>query len=395
MKKFIPYGKHFIDNADIEGVKAVLKSNSLTQGPKILEFEKKISKYVKSKYAVAVSSCTAGLHVSLLACEMKQGKTVITTPLTFVSTANVVEHSRAKLQLVDIESDYFNLDINILKRKYIDKKKNFDAIMPVHFAGNAFDTKKLRKLVGKRKIIIEDAAHALGSKYKDGTMVGSCKYADVTVFSLHPVKTIACGEGGIITTNNKKIYKKLLRLRSHGINKLDDKFLKTKNAFTKGILNPWYYEMRELGLHYRMTDIQASLGITQLAKINKFLLKRVKISNYYTKIINKNKNKINFRSFLPENNLKSSNHLFIIKLDLKKISKSRAQIMAELRKQGIITQVHYIPVPLHPYYQKKFKIKNFPNTLKYYKDCLSIPIFYSLNKKQQKYVFNKLVEVIK
>ena len=144
---------------------------------------------------------------------MKQGKTVITTPLTFVSTANVVEHARAKLQLVDIESDYFNLDINTFKRKYIDEKKNFDAIMPVHFAGNAFDTKKLRKLVGKRKIIIEDAAHALGSKYKDGTMVGSCKYADVTVFSLHPVKTIACGEGGIVTTNNKKIYKKLLRLQ--------------------------------------------------------------------------------------------------------------------------------------------------------------------------------------
>ena len=283
MRKIIPYGKHFIDQADIKEVVKVLKSNSITQGPIIDIFEKKIAKYVNAKYAVAVSSCTAGMHISLIACGIKRNKKVLTTPLTFVSTANVIKFCEANLDFVDIDKKNLNLSLDILKKNFLQKKIKFDAIIPVHFAGNAFDTKKLRKILNKKTFIIEDAAHALGSKYTDGNMVGSSKYSDLTVFSLHPVKTIACGEGGVVTTNNKKLYKKLLRLRSHGINKLDDKFLNKRNAFSGKRKNPWYYEMQELGYHYRLTEIQAALGISQMNKINKFLRKRREISKTYLK----------------------------------------------------------------------------------------------------------------
>ncbi len=393
MKKIIPYGRHFIDKDDIENVVRVLKSGSITQGPKIVEFEKKISKFVKSKYAVAVSSCTAGLHLSLLATGIKDKKKVITSPITFVSTANSIRFCGNKIILEDVDHENFNLSIEKLKNKIKKNNIKFDAIIPVHFAGNPFDTKKLRKLVGQNKVIIEDAAHALGAKYKDGTMVGSCRYANTTVFSLHPVKTIACGEGGVVTTNDKSIYKKLLRLRSHGINKLDDKFINKKNAFSKGILNPWYYEMQELGYHYRMTEIQASLGISQLKKINNFLKRRKQLAKNYFKLLSENK--VNFSSMFSKLNPNSSHHLFIININNKKVTKSRAEIMHDLKKMGIITQVHYIPIPMQPFYSKNFSMRDYPHSKKYYESCLSIPLFYSLTNKEQRYVFNCLNKIIK
>lgn len=393
MRKRIPYGKHYIDHKDIKGVVEVLKSDSITQGPKIAEFEKKIAKYVNSKYAVAVASCTAGLHLSLLATGIKDNKKVITSPITFVATANSIKFCRNEIILEDVENKTYNLSLENLFKKIKNKKYRYDAIIPIHFAGNAFDTKKLRKAIGKNKVIIEDAAHALGAKYDDGTMVGSCRYADTTVFSLHPVKTIACGEGGVITTNDENIYRKLLRLRSHGINKLDDKFINKKNAYTRGIINPWYYEMQELGYHYRITEIQASLGITQLKKINKFLKKRKQLSENYLKLINNNN--INFLAMYPELNSNSSHHLFVINVDFKKLRKTRAEVMNELKKMGIITQVHYIPIPMHPFYSRTFSMKNFPNSKKYYENCLSIPLFYTLTNREQKYVFDCLSKVIK
>ncbi len=391
MKK-IPYGKHFIDKKDIDSVKKVLLSNSITQGPTILEFEKKVAKYVQSKYAVAVSSCTAGMHISMIACGFKKNSKLLTSPITFVSTANVALFCGGKVDFADIDKETINLSLREIKKKIKDKK--YDVVIPVHFSGNAFDTKKLKKILDKKTKIIEDAAHGLGSKYKDGSMVGSCKYSDATVFSFHPVKTIACGEGGIVTTNNINIYKKLLRLRSHGINKLDDTYLLKEQAYTKKRLNPWYYEMQELGYHYRMTEIQAALGISQLNKINKFILKRKIIAKkYYQQIHNK---KCNFDVAQISNYSKSSNHLFIIKLNLNKIKKTRAQIMYDLQKRGIQTQVHYIPVPIHPFYKKfNFNLSKIKNAMNYYDSCLSIPIYYSLTNKQQKYVLKNLEDLVK
>ena len=392
MKKIIPYGKHYIDNNDIRAVVANLKSGSLTQGPKILQFENAIKKYVNCKYAVAVSSCTAGMHISLLAVGFKKDNLLLTSPLSFVSTANVGILCNGKVDFADIESSSLNFSISEIKKK----NNKYKAIIPVHFAGKAFNIKKLRKSISKKTFIIEDAAHAFGSKHEDGSMVGSCKHSDATVFSFHPVKTLACGEGGIVTTNNKELYKKLLRLRSHGINKLDDNFKQKKQAFTKKIKNPWYYEMQELGFNYRMTELQASLGLSQLKKIDLFLTKRKKISKYYYNYILKHKKNINFEVAQEVNYNNSSNHLFIIKINLQKIKKSRAEIMGELLKKNIQTQVHYIPIPMHPFYKKyHYNKSDYKNANKYYSSCLSIPIFYELNKKMQDTVIKRLVEIIK
>ena len=392
MKINIPYGKHSIDQSDINAVIKNLKSNSITQGPQIEKFENAIREYVNCKYAVAVSSCTAGMHLALLSVGFKEKDKLLTSPLSFVSSANVGRKCGGEVDFVDIDLKTLNFSLDIFKSQY--SKKRFKALIPVHFSGNAMDMSKLKKIVKNRSYIIEDAAHAFGARYKDGTMVGSCKYSDATVFSFHPVKTIACGEGGLITTNNKSIYKKLLRLRSHGINKKDDKFINKKNAFTKKLINPWYYEMQELGYHYRMTEIQASLGISQLKKINKFLKRRREIANYYKKQFSLDS--CNFTVSHNYNITKSSNHLFIINLNLKKIKKSRAQIMVELKKRGIQTQVHYIPIPMHPYYQRlKYNENCYKNAKKYYQSCLSIPIFYNLNLKTQKYVIKNLYNIIK
>lgn len=298
------------------------------------------------------------------------------------------------MKFVDINLDDLNISPEILKKKI--KKIKVNAVIPVHFSGKASNVKLIRKIIGRRVILIEDAAHAFGAKYDDGTMVGSCKYSNATVFSFHPVKSIATGEGGVVTTNDKKIYKNLLRLRSHGINKLDDSFILQNQAYTKKIRNPWYYEMRELGFNYRMTEIQASLGVSQLDKLNKFMTKRRKIAKYYFRYIKKNEKNLNFTIAQKTNYNLSSNHLFIIKLNLKKIKKTRAQIMKELLMKNIQTQVHYIPIPMHPFYKndKNIKLSDFKNAKKYYDTCLSIPIFYSLTQKQQIYVLDNLKRII-
>jgi UDP-4-amino-4,6-dideoxy-N-acetyl-beta-L-altrosamine transaminase len=392
--KIIPYGKHYIDERDINAVIKNLKSGSLTQGPTIEKFENKIKEIVNCRYAVAVSSCTAGMHIALLSSGFKKNNTLLTTPISFVSTANASKFCNGKVKFADISLQDINISTDIIKK--IIKKNKINAVIPVHFAGKASDVKLIRKLIGKKTILIEDAAHAFGAKYDDGTMVGSCKYSNATVFSFHPVKTIACGEGGIVTTNDKKVYKNLLRLRSHGINKLDDNFILKNQAYTKKIKNSWYYEMRELGFHYRMTEMQASLGLSQLNKLNKFITRRREIAKKYFNYITSNQKILNFSIAQKVNYNLSSNHLFIIKLNLKKLKKSRAQIMKELLAKNIQTQVHYIPIPMHPFYKKdkSIKLSDFKNAKKYYETCLSIPIFYTLTKKQQIYVLDNLKRII-
>mgnify|MGYP001241352180 CR=1 FL=1 len=390
--KFHPYGKHHLFRSDIKEVNKVLFSNNLTQGPKIDEFEKKIANFVGSKYAVAVSSCSAGLHLACKVAGLNKSNKFITSPNTFVSTANAGLHCGSKVIFSDISLKTGNLDFEILKN-LLKKEKNVKAIIPVHFSGMPFNTKILKNYLRKKKIfIIEDAAHALGSKYNDGSMVGCCKYSDMTVFSFHPVKSIACGEGGIITTNDYDIYLNLKKLRSHGIEKAPlNNYNKTKKR--NNLYSTWYYEMQELGYHYRLTDIQASLGISQLKNIDKFINKRRLLAENYDKKLSK----INNISILNYNNRKiSSNHIYVILIDFKKINLSRTNFMKNLLYLGIGSQLHYIPVFLHPFYKRLNKIhtKNFVNTTHYFNSALSIPLYYGLKISEQNKIIKSLIKVL-
>lgn len=387
MSNVLPYGRHFIDHNDIKFVIRTLKSKNLTQGSQISKFEKKISNFVKSKYSVAVSSATAGLHISCKALGFKKNSLLLTSVISFVSTSNIAYFLDGKVKFVDIDQNTISFNLNDLELKI--KKFKPKIIIVVHMAGCAFNMKKIKSLSIKYNFsIIEDCAHALGGMYDVKNKIGSCKYSDISVFSFHPVKTITTGEGGMITTNSKKIYKKLLRYRSHGINKLDDIFLNKKNAYTNGKINPWYYEMRELGYHYRITDIQCALGISQLSKIYKFLKKRRDIARRYDLAFSNN---LNIELIHSRFRNLSANHLYVIKINFNELKKNREELMSYLLKAGIRTQVHYIPIVMHPYYSKKgFKISEYPNAKKYYDNCISLPCYYSLSIKDQKKIINHI-----
>lgn len=381
----IPYGKHNINAADIKSVTKVLKSDFITQGKQIEIFEKKIKKYLGVRFAVAVSSCSAGLHLAAKAINLKKGNVMLTSPITFCSTANAALHCGAKVEFADVDYETGNISIESIKKKL--NKKRIKALFPVHFGGLPCKMKEIRKLSKKNNFyIIEDAAHALGSKYDDGTKVGSCKYSDMAVFSFHPVKSITTGEGGIITTNNKSLYEKLIKLRSHGIEKNSKKFLNSKAKKF-----PWYYEVQHLSNHYRLTDFQCVLGSSQLNRLDSFINKRRQIAAYYDRVFKNNKNLIPLQNFQRHY---SSNHLYILRINFKKIKKSRTEIMNLLRKKGIITQVHYIPLILQKIYDYKFKKSNFKNTLNLYDSILSIPIYFDLKKKDQIKVINEINNAI-
>jgi len=391
-KRFLPYGRQNISNIDIQQVKNVLKNDFITQGPLIEKFENKFSKYVGSKYAVACSSGTAALHLSCLALNINKKSRVITSSITFIASANCAEFVNSKLDLVDVEKNSYCICPNSLEKKL--KKKKIDLVIIVHLSGHCADLKKIYLLKKKYKFkLIEDACHGLGGKYK-GKKIGSCEYSDISTFSFHPVKSITTGEGGMITTNDKSIYEKLKLYRSHGIIK-SKKFFKNKHyALDKSnSVNKWYYEMHNVGFNYRMTDIQAALGISQLKRLNKFINKRNSIANFYNKNFKTNNN---ISLINKSKEIKHSYHLYTLLINFKKINKTRNHIMKELNKFNIGTQVLYIPIFLHPYYKKKynFKIKNFPNSNEYYEKALSIPIFFDLKKNEQKFIVDKVNKIV-
>jgi len=381
---FFNYGRHFTDKQDESSILDVVKKGALTQGPKILDSEKIIANYVGSKYAVAVSSCTAGIHLAAKVCGVNETQNLLTTPISFVATSNAAFYCNSKPFFSDIDPDSLCLDPKVLKNFDI-KKNKIKCIVPVHFAGAPANMKEIYKFSKKNKLnIIEDAAHALGGKYKNGKRIGSCCYSDITVFSFHPVKIIAGGEGGMITTNSKKYYQKLLALRTHGITQDYSKLQNLKEAFDKKEKNLWYYEMNSLGYHYRQTDLHSSLIISQMKKIDLFLKRRSEIAEIYDLKLKKNKN----IEILQKNLRKeSSKHLYVVKIKFKKIKKSRNRFMRELLLHNIQTQVHYIPIPMHPFYsKKKYDLKQLPNAKNYYEMCLSLPIHYNLTNKQVKYI---------
>ncbi len=384
----IPYGKHYIDEDDIRAVVDVLRSGSLTQGPAVERFEVAVAQYVGAKYAVAVSSGTAALHLSYIAAGVKQGNSVVTSPITFVATANAARYCGGDVLFADIDLDTINMSPTSLKQ-VLSNNPNVRLVTPVHFAGLPCDMVSIKALADDAgAVVVEDAAHALGAVYPSGQRVGSCENSLMTIFSFHPVKAIAAGEGGMITTNDEAIYRRLLRLRSHGINKMDDSFQLLEQAKTAGKINPWYYEMQELGFHYRITDIQCALGLSQFQKLNKFIDRRRNLAKKYDKLFASKKG-----FMLTQKNWRdlSAHHLYILRIDFSLLGVTRAELINRLRSKGIIPQVHYMPVPLHPYYRKLgFDETSIPNAMKYYEEALSIPLFFKLTEHEQELVINSI-----
>lgn len=388
----IPYGKHYIDEDDIKAIVDTLRNGLLTQGPTIESFELAIAQYVGAKYAVAVSSGTAALHLAALAAGVGPGKKIVTSPITFVSSANAALYAGGTSVFADIDSSTINISPEKLGA-VLNTTTDIAAILPVHFAGLPCDMISIRSLANQYgALVIEDAAHALGSTYSNGQRVGCCSYSDMTIFSFHPVKTIAAGEGGMITTNNKNIYHRLLRLRSHGINKVDDSFLLPEQSETDGIQNPWYYEMQELGFHYRITDIQCALAQSQLKKIDKFIARRLELCRRYDEAFSKST--VCQPAQLTGREL-SGNHLYVLRINFEALGVNRAVFMNELKLKNIISQVHYIPVPAHPYYQSLgFKVEDYPNSFEFYKEALSIPLYFSLTDEEQNYVISTIKRLL-
>jgi len=374
----INYGKQTINQRDIDSVTETLKSNWLTQGPKIAEFEEDFARYCGSKYAVVVSNGTAALHLANLALGISTQSKVLTTPITFLATANSIIYAGGVPIFSDISKESFTLSPDLLQEK-IDLNSDLKGIITVHMGGVISNMEAIKKIADKNDLwIIEDSCHALGGTWKDSKgdihRVGDCSYSDISTFSFHPVKQITTGEGGAITTNDKEIYEKLLILRTHGMTK-DPEIIDQNHG-------QWYYEMHNLGYNYRITDFQAALGIEQLKKNDEWqILRRELVSNYDEEF--KSINQIKPQKH-PDEDLSYSYHLYIIQCE------KRLQLYNYLKENKINTQVHYIPIHLQPFYQKNYgySLGDFPISESYYNKALSLPLYPTLKKSQQRKIIS-------
>ena len=387
MSDFIPYGKQDINRADIDAVVAVLQSDWITQGPAIERFEQTVAKYCGVKYAVAVSSATAGLHIACLAAGLGKGDILWTSPNTFVASANCGLYCGASVDFVDIDPLTYNLSINELSQKLANAAKQGclpKVLVPVHFAGQSCEMDKISALSEQYGFqIIEDASHAIGGKYQ-GKEIGCCEFSDLAVFSFHPVKIITTGEGGMVLTNREDLYEKLIRLRSHGITR-NPEFMQGESH------GAWYYQQLELGFNYRMTDIQAALGASQMQRLDDFIARRKFLVQRYNHLLQ------DLPLTLPYQHpdTESSWHLYVIRLNLNKISKTHRQVFDELRQAAIGVNLHYIPVHTQPYYQNiGFTWGDFPEAESYYQTAITIPLYYGLSEQEQDRVIGSLQEIL-
>ncbi|MFL0099521.1 UDP-4-amino-4,6-dideoxy-N-acetyl-beta-L-altrosamine transaminase [Tenacibaculum maritimum] len=376
----IPYGRQNIQQDDINAVVETLQNDFLTQGPKVKEFEEKFATYVGAKYALAVNNATSGLHLAVLAMGLKEGERVITTPITFAASANCIRFLNGEVWFADIDPDTYLLSLEATRKLIESKPKGFfKGIIPVDFAGLPVDLEKFKELAIEHDLwIVEDACHAPGGYFLDSNnnkqYCGNGNFADIGVFSFHPVKHIACGEGGMLTTNSEEIFKKLSLLRTHGI---------TKENMSENH-GGWFYEMQELGFNYRLTDFQSALGITQLKKNKAGVERRNEISNAYKKAF---QGKVKHQ-YLP-NNSYNAHHLFVIEVT------NRKELYDFLRNHGIFAQIHYIPVHKLPYYQSiGYDDANLINAENYYSKCISLPMYPNLTNKEQQFVIDKVLEFI-
>ncbi|MCX7920749.1 MAG: UDP-4-amino-4,6-dideoxy-N-acetyl-beta-L-altrosamine transaminase [Clostridia bacterium] len=378
-KKFLPYGQQWIDEDDIQAVVETLRSTHLTTGPKIKEFEDKLAAYVEAKYAVAISNGTAALHAACFAAGITEGDEVITSPITFAASANCALYMGAKPVFADIDPKTYNIDPEDIRRKITNKTK---AIIPVHFTGQSCDMEQISRIAEEYGlVVIEDAAHALGAEYK-GKKVGTL--GDMATFSFHPVKHITTGEGGAITTNDEALYKKLMLFRTHGITREKDIMINNEG--------PWYYEQHYLGYNYRITDIQASLGVSQLAKLNKFLQKRIEYIEQYNAAF---KNIEGVITPYQISEAQSAWHLYIIQLELEKLKVGRKEIFEELVRRNIGVNVHYIPVYFHPYYRNLGYQRGIcPEAERLYERIITLPLFPKMGNEDVEYVIKNVIDIV-
>lgn len=400
MNKIIPYGKQNITEADIQAVIETLKSDFLTQGPKIAEFEKAFAEYIGCKYAVAVANGTAALHLCTLALEVKPGDKVITTPITFAASANCVRYCGGEVVFADIDPNTYLLDINKVRQLLeAAPKGTYKGIIPVDFAGRAVNLEDFRYLANEHGCwIIEDACHAPGGFFTDSKgqqqNCGNGNFADLAIFSFHPVKHIACGEGGMITTNDEQLYKKLLMLRTHGITR-DTNVFQNSIEFATGTSNlqspttnypAWYMEMQTLGYNYRLTDFQAALGLSQLQRAEVGINRRKEIAQRYEYAFAKMPHIIGQSGVVDGH----AYHLYVIEV------KNRIELYNYLRVKNIFAQIHYIPCHLMPYYQQfGWKEGDFPNAEKYYMHCISLPMYPTLTEEDINYIISTVIDFIK
>ncbi len=372
---FIPYGKQTVDSDDIKSVIDVLKSGFLTTGPVVKKFESAISDYCGAKYVVAVSNGTAALHMASLVLLKKNDK-VLTTPNSFLATSNSILYVGAKPIFVDIATDG-NIDLDLCE-EILKNDSSIRGLYAVAFSGKMLDQDKLSNLKKKYNIVIlEDCAHAIGAEF-NSIKAGSCVNSDCSIFSFHPVKHMTTGEGGAITTNSNAIYNKLLSLRNHGM-------------YKDSLMEPWYYEMRDLGYNYRITDIQCALGLSQISKLSSFIKRRIEIvENYDNAFLNTSITPL----YMYDTN--SSYHLYVVQVDFEKLHIDKVQLVQQLKEKKIGVQIHYIPINKQPYYtQLGYGNESTPNMDKYYKECFSLPMYASLSEEEQTYVIKTLFEVLK
>jgi len=383
----IPYSRQDISEADIQSVVDVLRSDLLTQGPAVAAFEKAVADYCSTQHAVAVSSATAALHIACLSLGVSSGDIVWTSPITFVASANCALYCGATIDFIDIDPSTYNLSVVRLAEKLEQAQQKGclpKVVIPVHFSGQSCDMKAIHILSKQYGFkIIEDASHAIGGKYC-GEPIGICRYSDITVFSFHPVKIITTGEGGMVLTNNPELAKRMYRLRSHGIARNADEMTHAPDG-------PWYYQQIDLGFNYRMTDLQAALGLSQMQRLDEFVVKRHAIAKRYDELL------ADLPVIAPRQHPDSYSalHLYVIRLQLNEINKTHREVFEILRAEDLGVNLHYIPVYRQPYYERLgFKVGHCLEAERYYAEAISIPLYPGLTEIQQNQVVTALRKAV-